>query len=89
MAMILCNTHYWYSCDACAIGSNLKEVLRLGEHVHDAYQAGGACQTPYTVVIWILPPWQLKTAVPVRAGLCRGNMNELALQVQPHGRVLA
>ena len=64
---------------AYASGPHLKEVLGLSEHVHDSYEAGGAGQTPDTVVIWILPPWQLKAAVPVRAGLCWGNMNELAL----------
>lgn len=62
----------------------LKEVLGLSEHVHDAYQAGGACQTANAVVIWVLPPWQLKAAVPVRTGRCWGNMDELAL----HGTAL-
>lgn len=62
----------------------LKEVLCLSEHVHDAYQAGGACQTANAVVIWVLPPRQLKAAVPVRTGLCWGNMDELAL----HGTTL-
>lgn len=79
MATIPLNSDCWNSGNTCAVRSYLQEVLRLSEHVYDAYQAGGACQTPDAVVIWILPPGQLKAAVPVRAGLCWGDMNELAL----------